>query len=132
MKDIRAIKEISEKMPEFEYNPESEDQELVCIVCSTNFSYSSSLQQEFICGKVMTEKFRNLKKNLLSHLTSATHSKRTGQKKHFGRRRRRETGRLVKPLAGLYTILFTLAVLIQILQLLSICHVQEERSGLTW
>ena len=72
MREIRSTKEICDKIPEFEHYPENKGKEFQCAVCGTPFGYSSDLDQDFE-DKNFSEKFRNLKKNLLTHLESGTH-----------------------------------------------------------
>ena len=56
--EARSIKEICEKVPEFESKPEIKEKEIECVVCHNTFSYHADLDQEFI-DKPTTEKFRN-------------------------------------------------------------------------
>ena len=61
---------------EFECDPEAKGKELQCVICSTAFSYSAKLEQDFGC-EILSDKFRNLKKHMLSHLESKTHQSKS-------------------------------------------------------
>ena len=78
LKEARSVKEIVEKIPEFEYRPENLGKEFQCIVCSNTFSYPSELDQDFV-GSSMDQKFRYLKRNLGRHLDSFIHKKHAQQ-----------------------------------------------------
>ena len=76
MRGIRSVKEIAVKFPEFECHPETKGKELQCVVCSKTFSYSAELEQDF-GSEILSEKFRNLKKNLLHHLKTFKHQSKS-------------------------------------------------------
>ena len=69
----RSIKDIENKFPEFRYNIEAEM--MKCEVCGKLVSsYKANLEHDF-SGKVLSDKFRNLKKILSEHLGSENHLK---------------------------------------------------------
>ena len=73
MKESRSIKEICEKFPEFEHNPERTGGEIQCIVCNTGFAYDKEEEHDFK-DKFMSRKFRNCKLIVVRHLEKDTHS----------------------------------------------------------
>ena len=55
MRGIRSVKEIAVKIPEFECDPEAKGKDLQCVICSTAFSYSAELEQDFGC-EILSDK----------------------------------------------------------------------------
>ena len=72
LNEARSLKDIIEKVPEFEHRPENIGKEVQCIVCDTTFKYSCELQHDFVSSN-MDQKFRYLKQNLGRHLETAIH-----------------------------------------------------------
>ena len=73
MAEMRSVRQITEKFPEFEHKAEKENAEVHCIVCNTDFSYPSSEPSEFSAAEKLSRKFRNLKTSLVRHLACGQH-----------------------------------------------------------
>ena len=70
LKDVRSLKEITDKIPELSYNLEKGF--LECNVCLEKFKYGSEQKDDFT-GENMGIKFRSLKRSLRRHMKTAKH-----------------------------------------------------------
>lgn len=70
LKESRSLKDIVEKVPEFEFR--HEESKMRCVVCGVVFQYSCELEQDF-SSKNMGTRFSSLKRNLEKHLSTTLH-----------------------------------------------------------
>jgi hypothetical protein len=68
----RSLKEITDKVCEFEYREFKEDGNIICIVCGEHFAYSNQLPRDF-GGSKLIPKFKNLKAHLKQHFKTKKH-----------------------------------------------------------
>ena len=81
LKNARTMKEIVDKVYQFEYEQSKAGGMVICRVCEASFKYSNNLSLDFTSDKIIGREFSNLKGALKKHLVSPAAS--------LGRRGRR-------------------------------------------
>jgi hypothetical protein len=75
LKNAKSMKEITEKVCQFEYDEFKDGGKVNCIACEQSFKYSRSMTLDFTTEKTMSNQFSNLKIILRKHLKTAKHLK---------------------------------------------------------
>lgn len=71
----KSLKDITEKVCEFDYEENKDGGKMLCNVCNTEFRFSNELKRDFTDKTKMTREFVNLKNNLKGHLKTRRHMK---------------------------------------------------------
>ena len=70
LKNARTMKEIVDKVYQFEYEQSKAGGMVICRVCEASFKYSNNLSLDFTSDKIIGREFSNLKGALKKHLVS--------------------------------------------------------------
>ena len=68
IRNARTMKEITDKVHQFEYKEFKKGGKVLCVICNTDFDYSQNLAADFTEGH-MDRKFSNLKTSLMRHIS---------------------------------------------------------------
>ena len=79
LRSAKSLKEITDKVPQFEYEEFKEGGKVTCAVCDTSFKYSRNLSSDFSLEKKMAKEFSNLKTRLRDHLKSSKHKSKEAE-----------------------------------------------------
>lgn len=86
----RSLKEIMEKVCEFDYEEDLNGGNMVCNVCGTTLKYSNMLKKDFTDKTKMLREFLNLKTTLKEHLKSKKHLKKTEENEQMEKVKKQE------------------------------------------
>lgn len=73
LKEARSMKQITDKIAEFDYEEFKDGGKVTCVVCNSSFKYSRNLILDFSAERKMSREFINLKLHLKDHLKTLKH-----------------------------------------------------------